>query len=349
MRYFILLTTCVLSIDLIATSTDLAESSDVVKTTDTPVEVQEEPPVGADDYQDTISPKTEGTSPSVEAADASASASVEETAQVASDENSEATESTVDEDESQLFEFDEPIPLAERRPNLGQKQLGVDIHYGLVGSGPTRLINDVHYGLFDWWTIRTSFTLLPLSLINRFQIGELEEASGVWLIEAGLESYDGGSTNPDLEEPIGWKLGLEGSVGHARKIGENKQLYTMLHYRELLTQFSQDKQRVFGFDASVMFSLNKALGATVGLSFVEVLGTDFVQRTIDFVEIGRPGFSYYMVRDEGLARSLSLPMSLTYGLLNTFDVDVFVTPRVFPRLDIVFGAGFKWRFDFSKS
>ena len=37
-------------------------------------------------------------------------------------------------------------------------------------------------------------------------------------------------------------------------------------------------------------------------------------------------------------------MSLTYGLSDSFDVDVFITPRVYPQLDAILGAGLRLRF-----
>ncbi|MFH1811598.1 MAG: hypothetical protein ABIJ09_22855 [Pseudomonadota bacterium] len=57
-----------------------------------------------------------------------------------------------------------------------------------------------------------------------------------------------------------------------------------------------------------------------------------------------------LTREPGILDGVTLPMSLTYGLVDTFDVDVFATPRVYPQLDVLFGAGIRLRmFDLGSS
>ena len=36
---------------------------------------------------------------------------------------------------------------------------------------------------------------------------------------------------------------------------------------------------------------------------------------------------------------------MTYGRVDTFDVDLFVTPRIWPEFDVLFGAGLRMRID----
>ena len=52
-----------------------------------------------------------------------------------------------------------------------------------------------------------------------------------------------------------------------------------------------------------------------------------------------------MARDDGGEQSLTIPLTLTYGRVDSFDVDLFCTPRVYPELGILFGAGVRVRIE----
>jgi hypothetical protein len=55
--------------------------------------------------------------------------------------------------------------------------------------------------------------------------------------------------------------------------------------------------------------------------------------------------SHLLARDEGSFWSVTIPVTMTYGRIENFDVDLFCTPRVLPELGILLGAGIRLRID----
>ncbi len=86
-----------------------------------------------------------------------------------------------------------------------------------------------------------------------------------------------------------------------------------------------------------------AIAITAGFGYAEVVGTPVRELTVNFVEVDRPGMSHFLLRNDGYSRSVTIPLALTYGRVDTFDVDLFVTTRVWPSIDVIFGAGLRWR------
>ena len=67
--------------------------------------------------------------------------------------------------------------------------------------------------------------------------------------------------------------------------------------------------------------------------------------SVTFVELDGPGMSHLLARDEGGEQSVTIPLTMTYGRVDSFDVDLFCTPRVWPEAGILFGAGVRLRLD----
>jgi hypothetical protein len=272
---------------------------------------------------------------------------------------------------SQLFRFGDPIPLTLREPTVSQFTLEVDLHYGLVGSGPTRFTNDVRFGLFDWWELRTSFTPYPSSLISRFRIGSQQGALGAFLIDGGLASIDAGlrlEQGLDQKLDIGARFHFEVGIAYAKSFAKRFSFYTMARYRYRYSQLDDegsvdvgnfslpiptnrrifeagktDEQNAASVEAHLAYDVLPNLGVSGGIGYAEVIGTPVRELSVNFVAVDRPGMSHFLLRNDGWSRSLTFPMAVTYGFVDTFDVDVFFTPRIWPQLDVIFGAGLRWR------
>jgi hypothetical protein len=241
--------------------------------------------------------------------------------------------------------FGDPIPLSRREPTLAQFALEADLHFGLVGSGPTQLTNDLRVGLFDWWELRTSLAPYPASLLSRFKLGSTSAPWGALVLDAGLAYFDAGlRLFPEADElPVGLRFHLEGGLSYSRALGRSVALQAAIRWRHRASTLSHDDQGVLGADASVSWDVMRDFSLTGGVALGQVIYGETRELTIQFVEAGRPGLSQFLIRTDQIGRSLTLPLSITYSLVDTFDVDVFVTPRVHPQFDVLFGAGLRVR------
>jgi hypothetical protein len=241
--------------------------------------------------------------------------------------------------------FGDSIPLSQREPTLSQFELEADLHFGLVGSGPTQLTNDLRFGVFDWWELRTSFAPYPASLMSRFKVGSHTGPWGAFVLDAGLAYFDAGlRVFPEEDElPVGLRFHLESSVAYSRALGRTVALHTAIRWRHRASTLSRDDQGVLGADASVSWDVMPNFSLTAGLALSQILYGEARELSIQFVEAGRPGLSQFLIRTDQINRSLTLPLSITYNLVDSFDVDVFVTPRVHPQFDVLFGAGMRVR------
>jgi hypothetical protein len=241
--------------------------------------------------------------------------------------------------------YGDSIPLSQREPTLSQFALEADLHFGLVGSGPTQLTNDLRFGLFDWWELRTSLAPYPASLMSRFKLGSQRGPWGAFVLDAGLAYFDAGlRLIPEEDElPVGLRFHVESSVAYSRSLGRSVSLYAALHWRHRASTLSKDDQGVLGADASVSWDVMQNFSLTAGLAISQIIYGEARELSIQFVEAGRPGLSHFLIRTDQINRSLTLPLSLTYNLVDSFDVDVFVTPRVHPQFDVLLGAGLRVR------
>jgi hypothetical protein len=216
-----------------------------------------------------------------------------------------------------------------------------------VGTGPTRFVDDVRFGITDTVELRTALLPYPSSLMVRARFGSQQSASGAVLLDAGLAHWDAGlRVVPDTgESNVGVRFHLEGGPGYAVAIGDRAAFLAQAHYRYRLSLLPDDDQHAVAADAHVSYDLLDALAVSAGLGVATTIGPPVREVSIGFVETDGPGISHLLARDEGGDQSVTLPLSLTYARVEAFDVDLFCTPRVWPELGILFGAGVRLRLD----
>ncbi len=241
----------------------------------------------------------------------------------------------------------DPVPLTRREPTLKAGSFMGGVRYGLVGNGPTRFINDLRFSFTDNFELRTSLGPWPTALMARGRIGSQQDEFGALVLEGGLAWFDAGvRLQQDTgEASVGARFHFEGSVGWAKAIGDRYALNVYAHYRERISFLDDDGQRAAAIDAHFAGDLLPNLSLSAGLGFATTVGTPVREVVINFVETDRPGISHLLARDEGGEQSLTIPLSLTYGRVDSFDVDLFCTPRVYPEFGILFGAGVRFRLE----
>jgi hypothetical protein len=112
-----------------------------------------------------------------------------------------------------------------------------------------------------------------------------------------------------------------------------------LRYRSRLSGLSNDDQEILGASAYFIWDVQERLSAWAGLAWARVLAGEVRELGMQFTETGRPGLSVFLIREDDWKQSWTLPLALRYSLTETFDVDLFLTPRFFPQFDALFGAG----------
>lgn len=241
----------------------------------------------------------------------------------------------------------DPLPLTRREPTLDALQFMVGARYGLVGTGPTRFVDDVRFGVTEWLELRTALVPYPSSLMVRARIGAQQSALGAFLLDAGLAHWDAGlRVVPDTGEAnVGMRFHLEGGVGYARALGERFAVHGQAHYRYRLSLLPNDDQHAVAADAHLSYDLLDALAVSAGLGVATTIGGPVRELSVAFVETDGPGMSHLLARDEGGDQSVTIPLTMTYGRVESFDVDLFCTPRVWPEPGVVFGAGVRLRLD----
>jgi hypothetical protein len=241
----------------------------------------------------------------------------------------------------------DPVPLTRREPTLKAQSLMAGVRYGLVGSGPTRFVDDVRYSLTDEIELRTALYPWPAAIMARGRFGSQQSELGALIVEGGLAYFDAGlRLVEDTGEPqVGVRFHLEGDVGYARAVDEKLAVHAFAHYRARFSLLPDDDQHALAADAHLTYDLLPALSISAGLGIATTLGTPVREVVVNFVETDRPGISHLLARDDGLQQSLTVPLTLTYGRVDSFDVDLFCTTRVWPELGILFGAGVRFRME----
>jgi hypothetical protein len=221
------------------------------------------------------------------------------------------------------------------------------VRYGLVGTGPTRFINDLRYALTDQLELRTSLGPWPAALMVRGRLGSQHGDIGAFVVEGGLAWLDAGvRLQQDTgEASVGVRFHLEGSVGWSKAFSDKLALSAFAHYRERISFLDDDGQRTAAIDAHATYDVLPNIAVAAGLGFATTLGTPVREVVVNFVETEQPGISHLLARDDGYEQSLTVPLSLTYGRVDSFDVDIFATPRVYPEFGLVFGAGVRFRLE----
>jgi hypothetical protein len=239
----------------------------------------------------------------------------------------------------------DPVPLTQREPLLPQLGVEVSLRYGLVGSGPTRFVNDIRFGVFDWLEVRTALGPYPSSLMGRLSLGRQQGPFGALLVEGGLAHFDAGlRLAPDAgEAEVGIRLHWEASVAYTKAFAERFNVYSAARYRARQSFLADDNQYAFAVEGALTYDLLPWIALTGGVGYAQVIGTPVREIAVNFVEVDRPGMGHFLVRDDGVGQSLTVPLALTYGRVESFDVDLFITPRIWPQFDVIFGAGVRWR------
>ena len=221
------------------------------------------------------------------------------------------------------------------------------LRYGLVGTGPTRFSNDVRFAFTDNFEIRTSLLPWPAALTARYRLGSQQSELGAFLIEGGLAYFDAGiRLAEDSGEPkVGVRFHPEIDIGYAKALGDRYAIHAYAHYRARVSFLDNDDQHAFAVDAHFTTDLLPNLAVSGGLGFASTIGTPVREVVVNFVETDRPGMSHLLARDDGHEQSLTVPLTLTYGRVDSFDVDLFCTPRVYPEFGIIFGAGIRFRLE----
>lgn len=223
----------------------------------------------------------------------------------------------------------------------------VGARYGLVGNGPTRFVDDIRFAFTDRFELRTALLPWPTSLMARYRFGSVADPLGAFVIDGGLAYFDAGvRIIPDSnEQNVGVRLHFEGVASWQKAFGARCSAFASAHYRNRTSFLPDDNQNAVAASAHVAYDLLDNLAVGGGLGFASTLGGPVREVVINFTETDRPGISHLLARDEGGQQSLTIPLTLTYGRVDTFDVDLFVTPRVFPEFGVLFGAGVRLRLD----
>ena len=241
----------------------------------------------------------------------------------------------------------DPVPLTQREPTLKALSLMLGVRYGLVGSGPTRFVDDVRFSITDEIELRTALYPWPAALMARGRFGSQQSDVGAVIVEGGLAYFDAGlRLVEDTGEPqVGVRFHFEGSAGYARSFAERFAVHAFAHYRARLSLLPDDDQHAAAVDAHLTYDLLPALAVSAGLGFATTLGTPVREVVVNFTETDRPGISHLLARDDEHQQSLTVPLTLTYGRVDSFDVDLFCTTRVYPELGVLFGAGVRFRIE----
>jgi hypothetical protein len=237
------------------------------------------------------------------------------------------------------------VPLTRRELMLPQFHWEFGARYGLVGNGPTRFVDDIRFGVTDWLELRTSLLPYPSSLMARVQLGKQQSDSGAFLVDGGLAHFDAGlRLAPDSgEAQVGVRLHFEGGVAYAKALGERFSVFAEGRYRYRSSFLANDDQHAIAVDAHVSYDILDALAISVGAGFASTLGGPVRELSVNFVETSQAGISHLLARDDGDQQSVTIPLSLTYGRVENFDVDLFCTTKVYPTPGVLFGAGIRLR------
>jgi hypothetical protein len=242
----------------------------------------------------------------------------------------------------------DPEPLTRREPTLKANTLMVGARYGLVGNGPTRFVDDVRYAITDTIELRTALLPWPTSLMGRVRLGSVNDSLGAFVLDAGLSYFDAGvRLVPDTGEAnVGVRLHFEGVVAWQKAIADRVALSASGHFRTRNSFLADDDQYAAAASARVTTDVLDNLAVAAGLGFASTLGTPVREVVVNFTETDGAGISHLLARNEdGIEQSLTIPLTLTYGRVDSFDVDLFCTPQVYPEFGVLFGAGVRLRID----
>jgi hypothetical protein len=106
--------------------------------------------------------------------------------------------------------FGDPLPYSRRPPTNRMFTLEVDLKYALVGTGPTRFVNDIRFSALDWVEFRTQLgpVIIPETLMARFSVGNWQKMGRLGF-ETGIHKFDiGARLFPESGESRGLNPGI---------------------------------------------------------------------------------------------------------------------------------------------
>lgn len=239
----------------------------------------------------------------------------------------------------------EPIPLSRRQLTLPAGAFEGSAHLGLVGTaGPTRFVNELRFAATDWLELRTAFLPIPSSLMARLRVFDTDGPAGSLVVDGGIAHAD---LTP-LLGPLGngergLRANVEGGLTWSKTSGERMRAVLQVRLRSRLSTLKDDGQLTLAGAGHLDIDLRNDLGLTVGLGLASTLDTPVRETQVAFTEIDRPGMSWLLDKNSGDTLSLTVPVALVYGVTESFDVNVFMTPQVAPQLAVVVGAGLRIR------
>ena len=245
-------------------------------------------------------------------------------------------------------EFGKATALSRRLVLLEPFAPELSFHYGLVGSLPTRFVNEIKMSLLPYLELRTSLStfFIPDSLMARLGFGDLKSL-GFFCLDFGMSKLDFGlRLNPDEMEQVSGIIVTSFALGFSydKRLGSRNKLHLGLRVQQRFSNEKDSDQTAFLGTIVDDFDLSRFLGMSFGISYSKVMHEvkDF---TLNFVGYGLNGFESLIDRDH--KQSFNLLWGMTYARTEKFDVDLFSSFMLYPSLEILFGAGLRWKFDFS--
>ena len=155
----------------------------------------------------------------------------------------------------------------------GQWEVGV--RYGLVGTGPTRLMSDIRVGLYPGLELRTALLPYPSSLMLRGQLGRLNKTLGTLWLYGGLEYFDVGfRLDEDPEESqVGVRWHWQATAGWGKTFARRYGVLASVHFRERLTELDDDEQRAAAADLEFRYDFQSRLGLVWAAGYATTLDT----------------------------------------------------------------------------
>lgn len=224
----------------------------------------------------------------------------------------------------------------------GQWEIG--LRYGLVGTGPTRFVNDIRVGILPGLELRTALLPYPSSLMVRAQLGRLKDTLGSLWLNTGLEYFDVGfRLDEDPEESqVGVRWHLQATAGWGKAFVNRFAVLTALHFRERITELDDDGQRAVAADIELRYDLQSRIGLVWASGYARTIDSPVREVYVGFTQ---PGQTYWLHQlDRANDESAATALAMTYGRTESFDVDVFFSYRAWPEPGYLFGSGLRWRF-----
>jgi hypothetical protein len=226
-----------------------------------------------------------------------------------------------------------PLPTTQREATLQQGRVEAALHLGLIGTGNTRVHNELRFAPLDWLELRTSFMPLPTSFMARARIGSVQEG-GALVFDAGLAGVD---VSLDLAS---WAAFAEGGASFTRATGPSTTLSASARYRHRFA-LEGAPEHLAAVALNATYDVLPGVALSGGIGYAHALDTTVVEDVVVFAESNRPGMTWLLSKSD--KESVTVPLSLTFSRTESFDFDVFATPELYPTVAWTVGAGVRVR------